>query len=94
MTILVLVLKKIESEGKRKYDTFFSHSKAETVTNESDIDDAFESIYTVIMSNMQKSLWKASSWIIDSVKSIILVFESIILWPEVITWNYHKIMKS
>ena len=85
VTILFLVLKKIESEGKTKYDTFFSHSKAETITNESDIDDAFESIYTAIMSNMQKSLGKVSSWIIDSVKSIILVFESINLWPEAVT---------
>ena len=39
MTVLVLVLKKIKNKDKTKYGTFYSHSKAETVTNESDIDD-------------------------------------------------------
>ena len=60
MTKLVLVLKKIESEDKRKYDTFYSHSIAETVINESDIDDIFESIYTTIISKIKKSLGKGS----------------------------------
>ena len=32
MTTLVLVLKNIESEDKTKYDTFYSHLKAETIT--------------------------------------------------------------
>ena len=31
------------------------------------IDDAFESIYRAIISNIQKSLGKAADWIIDSV---------------------------
>ena len=35
VTILVLVFKKIESEDKIKYDTFYSSSNAETITNES-----------------------------------------------------------
>ena len=47
--------------------TFCSHSRAETITNESDIDDAFQSIYTTIISNIQKSLGKGSGWIIDSI---------------------------
>ena len=38
---LVLLFKKIESEDKAKYNTFCSHSKAETIINESDIDDVF-----------------------------------------------------
>ena len=42
--------------GKTKYDTFYSNSKAESVTNESDFDGVFESIYTTIISNIQKSL--------------------------------------
>ena len=67
MTTLVLVFKKIESEDKTKYDTFYSHSKAEKIINESDIDDMFKSIYTTIISNTQKSLGKGSGWIIDSV---------------------------
>ena len=64
---LVLVLKKIENEDKTKYDTFYSHSKAETINNESDIDDVFESIHTITISNIQKSLEKGSGWIIDLV---------------------------
>ena len=52
---------------KTKYDTFYSHSKAETVINESDIDYMFKSIYTAIISKIQKFLGKVSGWIIDSV---------------------------
>ena len=66
MKKLVLVLKKIESEDKTKYDTFYSNSKAEIIIDESGIEDVFESIYTTIISNMQKSLGKGSGWIIDS----------------------------
>ena len=67
MPTLVLVLKKIEGDDKTKYDSFYSHSKAGTITNESDIDDVFESIYNIITSNIQKSLRKGTGWIIDSV---------------------------
>ena len=49
VTTLVLVFKKIESDDKTKYDTFYLHRKAETIINESDIDDVFESIYTTII---------------------------------------------
>ena len=35
---------------------------------DSDIDHVFQSVYTVIMSNLQKSLGKDSSWIIVLVK--------------------------
>ena len=42
-------------------------SKAETVINESDIGDAFKSIYSTIISNIQKSFGEGSGWIIDSV---------------------------
>ena len=57
MTTLVLVFKKIESEDKTKYYTFYSNSKAEIIINENDI-DVFESIYTTIISTIQKSLGK------------------------------------
>ena len=67
MTILVLVFKKIESEDKTKYDTFYSNSKEKIIINESDIDHVFQSVYTTIISNIQKSLGKGSGWIIDSV---------------------------
>ena len=67
MAALVLVFKKIESEDETKYDTFHVSSKAEIIINESDGDDVFQSIYTTIISNIQKSLRKFSRWIIDSV---------------------------
>ena len=67
MTALVLVFKKTESKDKTKYDNFYSSSNAEIIINESDTDDVFKSIYTTIMTNIQKSLGKGSVWIIDSV---------------------------
>ena len=42
-------------------------SKPEAVVNKSNIDYSFESVYSTIISNMQKSLGKGSDWIIDSV---------------------------
>ena len=79
MTTLVLVFKKIESEDKTKYENFYSSSKAEIIINESDIDDVFRSIYTTIITNIQKSLGKGSGWIIDQSLIMLLVFQSIIL---------------
>ena len=67
MQTLVLVFQKIESDYKSKYDTSYSHSKTEIIINESNIDDALESIYTKNISNIQKSLGKGSYWITDSV---------------------------
>ena len=55
MTSIVLVFKKIKSEDKTKYDTFYSHSKAEIIINEKSYIDAFQSVYTTIISNIQKS---------------------------------------
>ena len=60
MATLVLVF-------KTTFDNFYSSSKAEKMINESDIDDAFQSIYTTIITNIQKSLGKRSDWITDSV---------------------------
>ena len=54
-TTLILVFKKIEIKDKAEHDTFHSHSKAETITNESDIDDMFHLIYTTVIPNIQKS---------------------------------------
>ena len=55
VTTSVLVFEKIESQDKTKCDNFYSSSKAEVIINESDIDDVFQSIYTTITSNIQKS---------------------------------------
>ena len=43
------------------------NSRAETVISKSDNDDVFESVYSTIISNIQKNQRKDSSWIIDSV---------------------------
>ena len=54
VTSPVLVLKKIESEDKTKCDTFYSHSKAKTIINQSAIDyNVFKSIYTTVISSIQ-----------------------------------------
>ena len=66
MTRLAFVFKNIESDDKTKYETFYAHAKAETVINESDIDDVFKSIYTKVISNIQKYSEKGLDWIIDS----------------------------
>ena len=62
-----MLFRKIESEDKIEYENFYSRSKAEIIMNRTDIDDVFESIYTTIITNIQKSLGKGSGWIIDSV---------------------------
>ena len=57
---LFLVLEKIESQYKTKYGDFYSSSKAKIIIKESNIDDVFQSIYTIIITNKQKSLVKGS----------------------------------
>ena len=52
---LALVLKNLESEEKIKYNNFYSTSKAEIIINESHIGNVFQSIYTAIITHMQKS---------------------------------------
>ena len=53
---LFLVFKKTESKDKIKYDKFYSSSKTEIIINKSCIDDAFQSMYTKIVTNIQKTL--------------------------------------
>ena len=67
VTTLVLVFKKIEREDKKKYDNFYSSSRAKIFISESDIDDVFQSGYTTAIKNIQKSLGNFLGWIIDSV---------------------------
>ena len=43
------------------------NSRAETIISKSDNNDVFESVYSTIISNIQKNQGKDSSWIIDSV---------------------------
>ena len=68
----------MESENKTKYDSFCSSSKAEIIINESDFDDVLQSIYTIITTDIQKSLGKGSGWFIDSVSDHSINIQSII----------------
>ena len=55
MTTLVIEFKKIESADATKYVTFYSNSKAETIVNESDIDDAsILRLYQTYKKNLEK----------------------------------------
>ena len=68
MVASALVLNKIECIDKTKYETLYLHSKAETIIDENEIDDnAFKSIYTTVISKLQKYLGNDSGWITDSV---------------------------
>ena len=67
VTTLVVAFKKIESDDATKYSNFYSNSKAKTFINESNIDDVFESIYSMIISNIQKSSGKCLVWVFDSI---------------------------
>ena len=58
----------MKRNDKPNHDTFYSYSKAETIINESDIDnDVSKSIYKTIISNIQNLLQKGPGWITDSV---------------------------
>ena len=52
---LVLKVEKIQSDDRTLYSTFYPNSKAETIINESGIDDVFESISSIIISYIQKT---------------------------------------
>ena len=85
------MFKKIESEDKTKYDIFNSNSKAETIINKGDIDDVFKSIYTKIISNIQKSIGKESGWFIDSATVLNI---SISMYSPLAGSNYIKLPKD
>ena len=73
MITLTLVFKKIECEDKTKYDGFYSISKAEIIINDSD--NVFQSIYTTVIINIQKSLRRLLIYSLI----ILLLFQSVIL---------------
>ena len=80
VTTLVLVFKKTESKDKANYGNFYSNSKVEIIINESDIDDVFQSIYTTIITNMQKYTYiQVQPGLLTQLLIILLVFQSIIL---------------
>ena len=55
---LVLQSKKRESDDETKYSSFYSTSKAETIVNESEIDDVYESIIVRLYQTFFKISWK------------------------------------
>ena len=55
----------MQSDDKALYSTFYSNLKEETIINESGIYDVLESIYSTVISNIQKSLGQGLGWIID-----------------------------
>ena len=57
VTALILEFKKIENDNKTKYSTFHLNSKPETVINESDTNDMFESTYSAIESRKRFGLY-------------------------------------
>ena len=63
VTILVSVFKKVESEDKKNRINFLIKLKSRNNYQ----NGVFESIFTTIISNIQKSLVEVSGWIIDSV---------------------------
>ena len=89
MTILVLEFEKRESDEK-KYDTFCLNSKAETIINESYIDDVFQPISSAVISDMQKLLRKAPGRNFSSVIDYNLLFQSTNLWLIAVVSNYPK----
>ena len=60
MKTLVLKFHKIENDDEIKYITFCSSSKAEIIIYDTNIDDKIESIYSTIISKIQKSLGNGS----------------------------------
>ena len=52
MTTLVLGFKKAVTDDKTKHHIFYSHLKAKTIINESDIDGVFKSMCNTIISNI------------------------------------------
>ena len=83
VTALLLELKEIESHDATKYSTFYWNSKAETTINGSNIDNAFKSVYSAIISNIQKSLGKGLGCIIDLALDHIIVISK----KQPLTWQ-------
>ena len=54
VTTLILEFKKKQSADETIHSIFYLNSNTETVINESDIDDLFETIYSTSISNIKK----------------------------------------
>ena len=76
LTTLVLEFKKIESDDATKCSTFYLNSRAQRIINESDIDYAFESIYSTIISNIQNLLEKVQAGLLIQPSITLSIFQS------------------
>ena len=54
MTTLVLEIKKIQSDDRTVYSTFYLNLKAETTINESYMHDLFKSVYNIVISHIKE----------------------------------------
>ena len=88
---LFLEFKKVGNDDDTKYAAFYLSSNTEIITNESDIDDIFESIYVAIISNIRKVLGKNPSWIIHSVIDHTI---NISKYNPLAVRNYIKLLKK
>ena len=68
----------IQAHKKNRYN----YQKIDIITNESDIDDVFQSIYTIIITNMKNFQEKVQAGLLIQSLNILLVFQSIILQQE------------
>ena len=91
MTTLVLAFKKIESKENQSMTISIEAQKAETIINETDIENVLKSIYTTIIANIQRSLGKSSGWIIDSLIDHTI---SISKYNPLAGSSYHKLPKE
>ena len=67
---MVLKFKKTTiNKDETKYSTCYLNSKTETINHDTNIDSIFESIYSAIMTKMQKCQGEGSGWTIDSVEN-------------------------
>ena len=54
-------------KNETKDNNFYSHSKAETIIHDSEIDNVFQSIYRTILTKTRKYQAEGSGWVIDLV---------------------------
>ena len=53
------------NEDETKYDSFYSNSKTEKIPHKFNIDNKFESIYSIIMTKRRKYHADGSDWTIN-----------------------------
>ena len=64
---VMTLVKKTKKKDEKKYGTFCSISKAETIIHNTVIDSIFESFYKIIVIRIWKCQTEGSSWTTDSV---------------------------